>query len=237
MLANKKTARATGILYLVIFFANVFAFFFVTERLILPGDAAGTASNILANEGLYRGAIVSYLLVFLSDIAVAILLYQLLRPVNQTIAAIATATRLMQTAVHGVNLINLVFPLLLLTGGSALSDFSATQLNAGALLFLDAHHYGVLISEAFFAVSTLLLAYLVYRSELFPALLGILLAIASLGYFLDSFVFFLLPQYEAVLVSVMQPMAVVGELSFTIYLLVKGVRLARRPTPAAVATA
>ena len=137
----------------------------------------------------------------------------------------------------GVNLINLVFPLLLLTGGSALSDFSATQLNAGALLFLDAHHYGVLISEAFFAVSTLLLAYLVYRSELFPALLGILLAIASLGYFLDSFVFFLLPQYEAVLVSVMQPMAVVGELSFTIYLLVKGVRLARRPTPATVATA
>ena len=168
MLDNKKTARTTGGLYLIIFFANIFAYFFVTERLILPGDAAGTASNILANEGLYRGAIVSYLLVFLSDIGVAILLYQLLRPVNQTIAAIATTTRLMQTAVHGVNLINLVFPLLLLSSSSALSAFTAAQLNDGALLFLDAHHYGVLISEAFFAVSTLLLAYLVISVRAVP---------------------------------------------------------------------
>ena len=65
MNSEKKTARMTGILYLIIFFANIFVFFFVTPSVSVPGDATATANNILASESLYRAGLVSYLIVFL----------------------------------------------------------------------------------------------------------------------------------------------------------------------------
>lgn len=64
MKSEKKTARITGILYLIIFFANMFAYFYVSESLIVAGDATATANNIMASESLYRGGLVSYLIVF-----------------------------------------------------------------------------------------------------------------------------------------------------------------------------
>lgn len=220
----KKTARITGVLYLIIFVANLFVFIFVSGSLNVPGDAAATAGNILASESLYRSGVASYLLVFLSEIGVAILLYRLLKPVNETLSMMAMATRLMQAAVHAVNLINFIFPLVLLNGGDYLTTFTPDQLNSLALLFTNAHYYGVLVSEAFFAVSLLLLGYLTYKSELFPGILGILLAIAGLFYVLDSFGIFLMPQHQAFIANVMIAPAIIGELSFTLWLLIKGVR-------------
>jgi hypothetical protein len=151
----------------------------VSGSLSVAGDATATANNILASESLYRSGVVSYLIVFLSEIGASVLLYQLLRPVNKSLAMMMLVTRLMQAAIHAVNLLNFVFPLILLNGGEYLGVFATDQLHAMVLLFTDAHYYGVLISEAFFGVSLLLLGYLVYKSELFPGLLGILLAIAG----------------------------------------------------------
>ena len=237
MNSEKKTARMTGILYLIIFFANMFAYFYVSDNLIVAGDASATATNILGSESLFRGGIVSYLIVFLSDIGVAVLLYGLLKPVNKPLAQIFLVTRLMQTAVHAVNLINFFFPLLLLNGETYLTAFTSAQLQAATLLFLNAHYYGVLISEAFFAASTLILGYLIYKSALFPSILGILLAVAGLGYLLDSFGIFLMPQYETIFAQIMQPPVIVGELAFTLYLLVKGVRTPQPEHPIARQTA
>lgn len=224
MTSEKKTARTAGIFYLIIFFANIFVFFFISGALSVPGDAAATAANIMASESLYRAGIASYLIVFLSEIVTTILLYVLLKPVSRPLAMMFMVTRLMQAAVHSVNLLNYVFPLLLLNGGAYLAAFSPDQLNAASLLFLDAHYYGVLISEAFFSVSLFLLGYLVYKSELFPGILGILLAIAGGFYALDSFGIFLMPQHEALIANVMILPVIISELSFTLWLLIKGVR-------------
>ncbi|MBK7895633.1 MAG: DUF4386 domain-containing protein [Anaerolineaceae bacterium] len=70
----KKTARMTGVLYLAIFFANLFVFIFVSSSLNVAGDATATAENIRASESLYRSGVVSYLIVFLSEIGTTILL-------------------------------------------------------------------------------------------------------------------------------------------------------------------
>lgn len=233
----KKTAHVTGILYLIIFLANFFVYLFVSGSLSVPGDATATANNILASESLYRNGVVSYLIVFLSEIAATILLYQLLKPVNKTIALMMMATRLMQAAIHAVNLLNFVFPLILLNGGDYLNVFATDQLHALVLLFTNAHYYGVLISEAFFSVSLLLLGYLVYKSELFPGFLGILLAIAGAFYILDSFGIFLMPQHEAMIANIMIAPAIIGELSFTLWLLIKGVRTPKPEQHKAIATA
>lgn len=236
MTSEKKTARIAGIFYLIIFFANIFVFFFVSGTLSVPGDAAATAGNIMASESLYRAGIVSYLIVFLSEIITTILLYQLLKPVSRSLAMMFMVTRLMQAAVHSVNLLNFVFPLLLLNGAGYLSAFSPDQLNASSLLFLDAHYYGVLISEAFFSVSLFLLGYLVYKSDLFPGILGILLAIAGGFYVLDSFGIFLMPQHEAFIANVMVLPVIISELSFTLWLLIKGVRTPHQDDTVALQT-
>lgn len=220
----KRTARVTGILYLAIFFANLFVFLFVSGSLTVTGDAAATAENIRASESLYRSGIASYLIVFLSEIGTTILLYTLLAPVSKTLSLLMVATRLMQAAVHAANLINFIFPLILLNGGDYLSSFTPDQINSLVLLFTDVHYYGVLVSEAFFAVSLFLLGYLVYKSELFPGILGILLATAGAFYVLDSFGIFLMPQHEELIVNLMIVPAIIAELSFTLWLLIKGIR-------------
>ena len=137
MNAVKKTARTTGIFYLAIFFANFFVFMFVSGSLNVPGDATATAANILASESLYRSGVASYLIVFLSEIGATILLYKLLQPVNKTLAMMMLATRLMQAAVHAVNLINFIFPLILLNGGDYLMTFTSAQINSLVLLLLQ----------------------------------------------------------------------------------------------------
>ncbi len=233
----KKTARLTGLFYLAIFFANFFVFIFVSGSLNVAGDAAATAENIRASEALYRSGVVSYLIVFLSEIGATILLYKLLAPVNKTLSLLMVATRLLQAAVHAANLINFIFPLVLINGGDYLTTFTAGQIDSLVLLFTDAHYYGVLVSEAFFAVSLFLLGYLVVKSELFPSILGIMLAIAGAGYVLDSFGIFLLPQHAALFANIMVAPAIIAELSFTLWLLVKGVRTPKSESRKAIAAA
>ncbi len=233
----KKTARLTGLFYLAIFVANIFVFIFVSGSLNVAGDAAATAANIRASESLYRSGVVSYLIVFLSEIGATILLYRLLAPVNKTVAMLMMTMRLMQAAVHAVNLINFIFPLILINGGDYLATFTAVQIDSLVLLFTDAHYYGVLVSEAFFAVSLFLLGYLVVKSELFPSILGVMLAIAGAGYVLDSFGIFLLPQHAALFANIMIAPAIIAELSFTLWLLIKGVRTSQPESRQAIAAA
>ncbi len=233
----KKTARMTGVFYLAIFLANIFVFIFVSGSLNVAGDATATAANIRASESLYRSGVTSYLIVFLSEIGATILLYKLLKPVNATLALLMMVTRLMQAAVHAVNLVNFIFPLILINGGDYLTTFTSAQIDSLVLLFTDAHYYGVLVSEAFFAVSLFLLGYLVYKSELFPGILGIMLAIAGAGYVLDSFGIFLLPQHAVLFANIMMAPAIIAELSFTVWLLVKGVRTPKPESRQAMATA
>ena len=224
MTTEKRTARITGVLYLIIFFANMFAYFFVADSLNEPGNATATANNIMAAEGLFRAGIVSYLLVFLSDLGVAVLLYVLLKPVNNTLSLVAMIARLLQTAITGVNMINYFFPLLLLSGADYLTVFDPDQLNALVLLFLNVHDYGVLISEAFFALALVTGGYLVFKSELFPGIFGIFMVVAGVGYVLDSFGIFLMPGAEAIIAQIIIVTAVAGELPFTLWLLIKGVK-------------
>jgi hypothetical protein len=106
-----------------------------------------------------------------------------------------------------------------------LTAFEPDQLHALVLLFLNAYEDVALIWGTFFGLHTLLLGYLVYKSGYFPSILGILLVLAALGYLTDSFGNFLFPQYAELFASVVIVLAVLGELSFTFWLLIKGVNV------------
>jgi len=225
MNSPKKTARIAGILYLIIIICAGFSEGYVRSSLIEPGDAAATASNILASEGLFRIGFVSDLIAFMSDLVVAVLFYVLLKPVSKTLSLIAASLRLLaHPAIASINLLNHFAALLLLSGDNYLTAFQADQLHALSLFFLNMHHYGYLIAGAFFGLHLLVLGYLLFKSDLFPGILGVLLAIAAAGYLTESFGTFLLPQYEALFAWIVAVTAGIGELSLTLWLLIKGVR-------------
>ena len=145
--------------------------------------------------------------------------------VSKTLSLAAAFSRLAMTIIQGVNLLNHCFVLLLLSGAGYLTVFAPDQLHALVLLFLNAHKYGVYIWEVFFGLHLIVLGYLVFKSGYFPRILGILLILGSLGYLMESFSNFLLPNNQAIstIYSVFLGISAIGELSFAFWLLFKGV--------------
>jgi Domain of unknown function (DUF4386) len=226
----RTVGRAAGLLTLMIAVFAPFSMIYVPTTLVVPGDAAVTASNIMASEGLFRLGIASDAIVFLIEIVLTVLLYVLLKPVNKTLSLVAAFSRLAMTIVQGINLLNHFFVLILLGGAAYSTLLTPAQLHALVLLFLNAHDSVVLIWGLFFGLHLFVLGYLVYKSGYIPAILGVSLFIASLCYLIQSFGNILLPQYKDIF-------AIVGllsmiEIAFPIWLLIKGINLSKmKPVP------
>lgn len=230
----RRYARVAGLLYLVIIVGAGFAEGYVRSGVLVPGDAAATAANLRAAEGLFRLGLAADLVAFLSDAAVAVLLYVLLRPVSRTVSLLAAGFRLVaHPAIGGINLLNHLAPALLLGDAGYRAALGPGAIEALALFFLEAHGYGYLIAGAFFGVSLLLLGWLVFRAGYLPAALGVLLALAGAGYLVESFGVVLYPAGEAFFTWIVTVPAVLGEVGLALWLLVKGVDPARFPAPEA----
>ena len=220
-------ARVAGVLILVILVVGPFSLIYVPSTLIVPGDATATADNIRASELLFRLGIVSQSVVFLTEIVLTVLLYVLLRPVSRTLSLVAAFARLAMAVIQGINLLPYFVALLLLSGAGYLTAFEPDQVDALVLLFLNAHQYGDYIWQVFFGLHLFVLGYLIFKSGYFPRILGVLVVVGSLGYLTDSFGNFLYPNYDEIFGWVVGVTAVIGELPFFLWLLIKGVNVQR----------
>lgn len=164
-----------------------FGNFVAVERLVTWGNAAQTATDIIASEGLFRFGIASLFLVIALDVVVAWALYRVFSPVNRGISMLAACFRIVYAGVFMVAISQLLGVLRLLGNGDYLAVFSADQLHAQALLginaFSDVWGAGLFL----FGLHLLVVGYLVYRSGYVPRFLGVLLGIAGFGYAFDSF--------------------------------------------------
>lgn len=219
------SARLAGALYLIIVAFGIFAEVAVRSSLIVDGDAAATAANIRESEWLFRAGFGADLIVFLCDVALAVVLFLLFRPVSRTLSLLAAAFRLTQTAIIGLNLLAMFGALVVLEEADYLGAFGAGETEALAALALDAHAYGYTLGLTFFAVSTFIIGYLAIRSGVVPKALGVLLVLAGAGYLADSFAFFIVPGYDGSISPILLAPAVVGELWFALWLLLRGRRL------------
>lgn len=216
-------ARAAGLLYLVIIVLGIFSEVFVRSSLIVAGDGTATATNILASEPLFRAGFLADSIMLLSDVAIAVLFYVLLEPVNRTLALVAAAFRLTQAAILGLNLLNYYAPLLLLSAPGYATGLETAQLHALVMLLLDMHGHGYDLGLLFFGLSNIVLGYLVIKSDYFPGILGYGLIAGAVVYLVGSYVRFLSPH----LVELVEPgyvVPLVAELSFCSWLLVRGVK-------------
>ena len=212
-------------LYVIIIACGLFAEIGVRSQLIEPGDPSATAQNIIDSPMLFRAGLAADIVMFIADVAIAVVLYQLLKPLGRTLALLAAAFRMTQTAVIGLNLLNMFQAVRILDDADYLGTFGADQTDTLALLYLDAHKYGYILGLAFFGVSTLIVGYLALSSRQMPRPLGVLLVLAGAGYLIDTFSFFLIPGYDGSASAIVLAPALVAEIWFALWLLTKGRRL------------
>ena len=216
----KKTARVAAFVFLIIFFLGISAELFILPGMIVPGDAAATVRNIAASEALFRLSVVIDLIRLALLMVLPLILYKILKPVNQTIAALMVIFALVCVPVSMLNELNHLAVLLLSSGSGYLAAFKADQLNALVMFFLDLRKYATFIPQLL-SFWVLLLGYLVFKSGFLPRILGILLMLAGLCYTISAVLFLLFPNFDATIFGLF---AFVAEALFYLWLLIKGVK-------------
>ena len=194
-------------------------------RVTVPGDAAATAQNILAHEGLYRLGFAAGIGVLFCALPVLVLLYDFLKVVDRSLALLAAFVNLAAIAIQAGALLGHFAPLVLLSGRSYLSAFEPAQLQAMAYVSLRLQSVGYDIALAFFGGFCVLTGILIFRSTFLPRAIGVLMAVAGLCYLTNSFAGFLAPAFRSSLLPWVLVPCLVGEGSLALWLLVKGVEV------------
>ena len=221
----RRLARMAGSLYLLNILAGFFAIGFVPATLIVSGDVAATAHNLQTHELLYRLGLAAHLLPILSNMPLAVIFYDLFKVVNRRLALLVVFFTLVGTAVEAANLLNQFVPPILLNGNHYSQVFTAEQVQALAYMPLTLQEIGYNIQQVIYAFYGLVAGYLIIRSTFLPRFIGVFLAIGGLSYLTYSFASFLAPDFAAHLVPYIQLPSLLGEASFCLWLLIKGLNV------------
>jgi hypothetical protein len=180
-MSPKAKARMAGAFFLATTVLGVFAQSLISDRLVLPGDAATTAANILGHESLFRLGFALFLVEMTCQITMTVLFYDLFKPVNRNASLLTAVIGLTGCVVKSVARLFFYAPLLVLCGARYLSVFTAEQLQALALLLLEVNDVGAGMALAFFGFAALVRSYLIYRSTFLPRFLGVLSLLTGLA--------------------------------------------------------
>jgi len=224
MNSTKKAARVAGALYLLNAVTGFFGIMYVPSTLIVSGNAAATANNVLSSEMLFRVGIVSELICATASIFLVRALYRLLNGVNKRHASLMVTLVLVSVPIMFLNVLNEIAALALFRGADFLSVFEKQRLDALAMLFLGLHDQGFVVAEIFWGLWLFPFGVLVMRSGFLPRILGVLLIAACFGYLVQSLTSLLLPSYGDLVSRFVSIPAAVGELSIVAWLLIKGAK-------------
>jgi hypothetical protein len=194
----------------------------ILDRLVVAGNAAATAANILGHERLFWLGFSSSLIGVGFHIPWALLIYELLKPVNRSVSLLAAFVILVGCAIQALTCLLYLAPLPILQGGSSLSAFTPEQLQALALMFLRLNAYAFQVYLVFFGFWCVLIGYLIFRSTFLPRVLGVLFAISGLGW-----ATYLSPPLAHRLHPFIVAASALGEIPLELWLIVMGVNVQR----------
>ncbi len=223
MNSNKKIARTAGLLYIIYFVIHIFADVFGRSNIIVLGDAATTAQNIMSSEWQFRVGIVSDLLAALLFFLTAWALYRLLKPVNKNLALLFLLLNLVGVAIQSVSDLFLLASQLVLNNAEYLEVFQVDQRQALSMLFLYLYKNGFMIAQIFYAAWLLPLGYLVFKSGFLPKILGIALMAHCVTWMMTALLFFLLPNFDAI-TYISYPLGFIAEFGLALWLLIMGAK-------------
>ena len=221
---TNNTARVAGVLYVLMGITAPFTLIYIPRKLIVPGNASATASNILASEMLFRIGIVAALISSVAFVFLVMTLYRLLSGVSKTHASVMVMLVLVSVAIGFVNEVNNIAALIVFRGADFLSAFGKPQLDALGMLFLRLRGQGLVVNEIFWGLWLFPFGMLVMRSGFLPRILGVLLIVNGFAYLAASLTSLVLPAYAGV-VNRFALIAETGELWIMLWLLIKGARV------------
>jgi hypothetical protein len=220
-------ARIGGALYLAIIVLGAFAEGFVADKLLVPGDAATTAHNIMASPALWHLSVAGDLIVVLCAVPLLWIEYLLLRPVSRQLVLLAVLFNVVSLAVEAISKLFLLVVMPTLGNGDYQKAFEPQQLQILANLALKSHDIAFNIALIFFGCTCLVNGYLIFRSGYLPKLIGILMQVAGLSYLTACFAALFAPAFSDLISPAILVPPLIGESSFCLWLLVKGVNIAR----------
>jgi hypothetical protein len=230
MSTPKRLARTAGVFYLVVAICGGFAHA-VRLQVYVPGDAAATAANVVANASLVRTSFVADLVDATFFLLTVMALYQLLQHVNKVVARAMVVFVVVAVAIKALNLVTQLQALLVATEPAYAGAFGAEGSDAMVLLLLDLQHNGYLVAQIFFGLWLFPLGLLAYRSGMFPRPLGVVLMTGTVAYLLDVALQFLAPALADAVNPVVVVVVTLSEVSMLAYLLIKGVTTVKAPQP------
>lgn len=221
-ISPRLKARIAGVLYVVIIVLALFAPFPVAPSWLVHDELSASLDRMLVSKSLYSLGGIAELITCACDVGVALIFYELLKPVNKSIALLALFFRLAYVAIASANVLNHFAPLLIMSSPGGLAAFKPEQLRSLAATFLRLHTIGFDIALVFFGFHCVIVGYLFFRSTFFPRFLGALLALAGLFYLANTFASFLSPALAVRLVHYDLVLGA-GEVLSALWLLVIGV--------------
>jgi hypothetical protein len=210
--------RILAALYLFVIAAGITAQVFISDRLVVRDDAAATAANILANKSLYRLGFTIFMLEMVAQLAVSALFYDLLRPVNRSVARIGVIIGVTGGGIKTLARLFYYAPLILLGGASYLSAIPPAQLEALSLALIRINGQGAAIALIFFGFETLIRGWLLFRSGFLPRILGVLSMVGGLGWLT-----YLWPPLGSRAFMGVALFAIAGTMAMTGWLVIRGV--------------
>ncbi|WP_310396542.1 DUF4386 domain-containing protein [Hymenobacter sp.] len=219
----QQVARLSGALYLAIILLGVFSEGFVMSKLLVSGDAAATARNILAAPLLWRVAVAANVVLVLCAVPLLWIEYLLLRPVSKSLVLLAALLNLVSLSVEAVSKVFMLLVMPTLESSQHTPAMGAPQVAVLANLVLKAHGISFNVALLFFGGTCLVNGYLIFKSGYFPKAIGVLMQVAGGSYLVACFAALFAPALANVLLPALLLLPFIGELSFCLWLLVKGV--------------
>lgn len=219
--------RVAGLIYLLLVLAAPYRLLYIPSTLIVRGDAPQTARNILEHEGMFRFGMVTDLFCGVVIIYLTLALYRLFAPVNRRLAVLMVIVGgILPALVDFVLVVHDAAALTLIKSPEFLNTFTQAQRESLAMLFLRMHDHQVYAAETLWGLWLFPLAILTYRSGFLPRFLGVWLVVNGVAYLVMSLSGLLAPQYRSAVADAAFP-ALLGELAFMLWLVVRGVNFER----------
>jgi hypothetical protein len=216
-------ARMAGALWLTVILVSIVAVIGGIS-LDLQGDPGTMAANALASASKIRLAFVLFFFGKICYIGVTVLLYELLKPVNKSVALFGSFCGLAGLLSGGAGHFNLLTALSLLEESRRATEPVASQLQGAAKILLGtAPRFGG--EDVWFGCQIAAVGYLIARSHFIPRAIGVLLLLGGSCFLVTSFANFVSPALGDRLAPLLLPIVLLGEGSLALWLLLKGVNV------------
>lgn len=189
-----KYVRVAAILFILTLLCGGFGEGYVPSQLIASGDAATTARNLREHAMLFRFGFASYLVEAFCDIGIALIFYFWLRHVREGLALLTAFLGLISTALYAVSEMFFYGAFMVANGGDYLQSFSPAQIDSLTLLSIKYFSYCSTLFIGFYGIGWIIRAYLMWRSNVFPKAIAVLMGIGGAGFLLRNVAYVLLPQ-------------------------------------------